>query len=643
MIPANELAPQAPQLLLDWLITELGTTRGDRKQLEDDWERWQKAYRARPAAAKKAFPFPGAANLVIPVIATDVDTIVAGLAGTLDAPNALWSMEAIMPEMTELAPRMQEFMRAMEQYEIKPGGEINDWLTEMVLLGTGVLKERYVRETRSVYEWRETPEGVQAATRTMMFKNQPELRHVLLRNLYVPATAGGDIQRAPWCAEYIELTLSQVEARVREGIYDASCYDRLRYWQNSMVTRGDKAAQEADKFKSSMPYGKIGLYELWTDYDVSGQRMPQAVVATVHLESRSYCRLDYNPFFNQEKPYSVARYLRVPGRFYGIGVGEMQDSVQDEVTTMHNQRIDNATIANAQVFKRVRGSTIGIAQVYPGAMLDVETADEVTPMSMGQKYDSTIPNEEMALRYGARRTGVNDYTMGMSTPAIGYGTATTTMQMMQQGGKRSGMPLKEVRRALSESGTRILEMYQQFNPNGKQYVLGVKDGQMVTAWMQFPLELIRRGIRVNVSATDAANNKDMKLRNNVMLMQQLSGFWQQVMQAAQIMFTPGIPPQLQMMAQQAIQGGTLLMRRILDDSSVQDIDRMVPDLQGVQDVNQQLAGLIAAVTQPNGGGAPMAALNPGQPGMAGGGYPAVAGTPTGPTGQLAQFGGAGSL
>lgn len=589
--------PARYKMLVEYLTSELRDAQNARKPLEDLWIRWDNAYRCKPDDSKKDFPFQGAANLVIPVIATDVDTIFARLMGIIFAPSNLWSIEAKRPDMVDIAPRIQEFLEWAQENEVKPYDAVADWILEIVKKGTGVLKQRYTRDIRKVYEWRETDQGVFEQMAMMLLHDHPSLHRVAIADFYT-APYAGNIQTSPWSAERIMLTYDQYLERVKAGLYQG--FDQFSQW--AATSRGSLVEQNQQALNQNRPsYGKqFEFFEFWTDFDITGDMDRQALVCTIHPQSMTVLRADFNPFFNQDKPYSAARYMRTEGRFEGIGLCEMLDQFQEEVSAVHNQRLDASTIQNSQMYTALKGTGIREDEpIYPGRIWLVTNHDDVKPLSMGGTWNSTVQEEHVTLNYAAKRTGVNDYVQGAAGPAQAYGAAYTTQQMLQAGAKRFDQTLREVRVALSESGTRVLELYQQYNQRGKEFIaMGPEDGSLVSQVLRFPLDLIRRGLRVTVTATDAVNNKEVQIRTNTILMQQLTEFYTQYMTGLSYVINPALPAPVREAAYQMIQGGSLLMRRILDTHGVQDASRLVPNLQGALDAGQaqlnSLAGSIGA-------------------------------------------------
>ena len=609
MIPSNATNPAVLEQLTYYLRQEIWRAQSERFELESQWIRYDLGYRGKPKETTKDFPFEGAANLVIPVIATDVDTIFSRIMGILFSPDNLWSCRALNESMVQFAPKLQDFLEWAQEHELGVYDAVADWCMELCKLGTGVLKQRYRREMKQVYQYRETDFGTVEQQLMMLIKDSPRVEHVSLYDFYIPASST-NVQEAPWCAERIMLGWGQLMERARAGVYMLPAGIGNWYAQ-SRASRNEEVKQRSDMYVPSFA-DRFEIHEFWLDYDLSGLgRPPQAIVATLHIPSMSLLRVDYNPFFNQDKPYSIARYLRQEKRFYGIGLCEMLAQFQDEISTQHNQRIDSATLANSTMMKAKKG--IGIREnepIIPGRWFLLDNMEDVQTLPMGQRFDSTVPYEEMTLQYATKRTGVNDYIQGNPTAAVGYGPASTTQAMLQEGAKRFDQVMREARRCLSETGVRVTELYQQYNQKGKEYlVMGQQDGAVVHQILQFPMEIIRTGVAIELTATSGNLNKEQQIRTNTIISQMVVQYYQQVMQAMSYVVNPQVPPQIKQLAMEMVQGGTILIKRIMDDYGLKDGDKIIPPLtNALQGQQQQLA-----MMQQGAGGQPQQQIGPGGP------------------------------
>lgn len=619
MIPANQYDPKRADDLLWYLIDEIRRTMGDRKIQEANWLKYERIYRARPIDERKTFPFTNASNLVIPLAATDVDTLYSRMMGMLFEPPGIWSATAQRPELVDFASATQEFFQWAQENEIKPYRSVGNWLLEMHKLGTGVMKQRYVREMQKVFEWRELDNQTWQQQAVVMLKDHPEISHVRLWDAYIPA-GFTDIQQAPWFAERVRLTWMQFMNRVKAGLYTNA--DKVGAWFfNPPMNTVQQGMDDLSQFRPSINK-QMEFYEFWLNFDIDGDGWDEALVCTIHLDSQTYVRLDYNPFFNQEKPYSAGCFMRDVNSFYGIGLCEMLDHFQEEITAMHNQRIDNGTVMLSQMWA-VKKDNMAIRKdepTYPGKIWRLtDPKNDIVALPLGQGMGTAMAaavNSEAATRAeGMKRTGVNDYVAGNTGPSTAYGTAYTTHEMLLNASKRFGETLREVRAVLSESGTRILELYQQFNQRGKPFVaLGQRDGMLVNVVLKFPLDLIRKGLSIGVTAIDSQLSRDAQIRTTTLVYQQLSQFYQNYMQMLSYVGNPQMPPAIKQVAMVAAEGSAVLMRKLLELYGQQDYDRMIPSLDGgVGEQQRQLSNIQAVLQSAQMGGSGPQSGGPGAP------------------------------
>lgn len=599
MIPANLYNPRLVEDLKWYLIQELRQTMSDRNILENQWVLWEEIYRARPAAATKDFPFIGASNLVIPAAATDIDTLYSRLMGMLFDQPGLWAAQAQRPELVDFAEGVTEFLKWAQENEIKPYREVGNWLLEVFKLGTGVLKQRYVREMKKAFEWRETATNQAWQQQAIvMLQDHPGLNHVRLHDFFIPA-GFPLIQQAPWVSERIRLTWQQFMARVKAGIYFGA--DQVgSFFYNPPRNNVQQSLDMISDYRASRNK-LMEFYEFWLDYDIDGDGWDESVVCTIHLASQTYVRIDLNPWFNQDKPYTASNMMRDVNSFYGIGMCEMMDHFQEEITAMHNQRIDSGTVGNSAMYA-VRRDNMNIREnepVYPSKVWRVNNPKEDIvrlPLGTADVTSASIQMEEYTRGESRARTGVNDYINATPSPATSYGTAYTTQQMLLNSSKRLGETVREVGNGLGESGTRIMELYQQFWPNGKPFVaLGQQDGALVDVILKMPLDLIRKGIKITVNAIDATNSKDAQIRTTTLVFQSLQQFYMNYMQMLSYAANPSMPHAIQQVALQAAEGSAVLMKRLLQLYDVQDYSRMLPDLTGGVNAQQQAQANIAAI------------------------------------------------
>lgn len=582
MIPAGQYDPRRLAAAQEWLYQELLRAISERIPLEEEWVKAYKAYYAEAEEKVKNFPFAKASNLVIPIIGTDVDTAVARYTSLLFEPQSLWYTKAYRPDMVEFSRVTNEFLPWAQKNELRNlRSNINDGIFETVLLGTGVWKTRYAREERYVYEYREQQTDPFAMGQTLtrqkraIIKDCPEVSHVPLYDFYINANAK-TLDDAVWCAERVMLSSASFAKRVNTGLYMMP--PTLAGWNKH--ERGSTVLQELQKMQGLVPQrpDSLELFEAWFDWDLVGDGIMQSILMTIHLPTKSLVRVDYNPFFNQQKPYDVARYIKVPTTFYGVGYYKMLYGFQQEISTMHNQRIDNNTVSNVAMFKVMKSGNITEGEpLFPGRMLFVDDMNEIEPMQMGVPVQADLNTENMLIQYANKRTGLSELNYGVANTNTAYATAGGLNQLTQESNKRGDTAMASIREAISGIGLKVLELYQQRNQRQKHvFVLGDEDGDLMEQVLQFPTEIIRLGLGVDVTASSTKNSRELELRANAVVFQQLIGYYTQMQQFMSIAVSPVAPEPLRQVAMASVQGMSIMMERILDGYQIPDAKRMLP-------------------------------------------------------------------
>src|SRR5690606_3910958 len=124
----------------------------------------------------------------------------------------------------------------------------------------------------------------------------------------------------------------------------------------------------------------------------------------------------------------------VEGIWPGIGVAKQVEQFQAEATTIHRQRLDNATLANMAQIVIKKGSGYGPGEpIFPGKMWFVqEVQNDIKEFKLSEVYPSSYANEQAIIGYFEKRTGVNEVILGLpqeGTP----GTATSDLARLAEG------------------------------------------------------------------------------------------------------------------------------------------------------------------------------------------------------------------
>lgn len=571
------LGERIEKLLCDWLYDEISDFFVERGPQVELWNKWQRQFWAEPESKEKNFPFQRAANIVIPGTAIAVEAIHARIINTIFSVKPTYS---IRPKSVSWVQAAKPFERYF-QTEIETSRTLNmfnfcqDSLLELVKLGTCVGKSGYRREIKKSFRTGADGEDEPFYVETY---NGATMEYVPLRNFMMRLNEV-DPQDAAWCGERHTVSWVTLKRWAQAGRMNAEAIEKIKDWwvdNNSTDSEGsgspDKARVVLQKLARSEPVWaqEFRFDEIWCSFDVNNDGYNEEIVVDYHHESNTILSIRYNWYADLHRPYRICQYERIEGLWVGLGVGKQNEQFQDVITTIHRQRLDNATLANMAQLALSKNSGYGPNEpIYPGKIWFLDDVTQIKEFKLSEVYPSAYANEEVITRISEKRTGANEMILGMQhqgTP----GTATGDLARLAEGNKKYDLVFKNVKNWLNDMGQDTIMNMQQFGNQNLHYMILEAEGEYVEKILRMPPELVSRGALIELSVTDSVTNRDVEQRQWMSLFQILTSYYTQVMQIAQLM---GNPEQFMAIAQRAILVADEALRRLLETFNIPDTSR----------------------------------------------------------------------
>ena len=153
---------------------------------------------------------------------------------------------------------------------------------------------------------------------------------------------------------------------------------------------------------------------------------------------------DVPPLRNERNPYGMKPFARFtpvpdPNAIYGISVAEMLHSLQLELSTLHNVRMDHIVQAAHQMHTIIRGSNINPRNVRfrPGGSFFVNSHEDIRPLDMRPLEFSAYRESEDMRQWSQQISGASDPFSGRSDQ--GGKTATEAALLNQASASRAGL------------------------------------------------------------------------------------------------------------------------------------------------------------------------------------------------------------
>jgi len=579
--------------LTTYLDREIEEALYDHEDLLNSMSEWDNAYLAEPKTKKRTFPWPGAANIEIPVISNAVDSIVARMMNTIFAPDPFWTMKALSKEMDLVAKPLESQMDWSRKNEFDLYKACRSNFIELSKYGWSWYKVCWEVFTKGEYRINEF--GVPIYSPRLI--RRPNVYHILNRDVVVQAGMEDETQ-AEWVAHIIRLTDNQMWMRKEDGIY-GFVDDVIKSKDDDPRTPENMGMREGMQSRSFDRKKTNTLYEIQLDWWWGEPRVPIPMVITFHRPSRKIVRGVFNPY--GARFLKKAQFIMREGKLKGMGIAPRLYYLQQEIGTLHRQQVDNGTLANTRFFVGKKSVVRSGFQVWPGRVVPSNNPKEdLLPYAMGDIYPSSGILEMRALSYAERASAVSDYQLGRESSVAGSrATATGTLAIIQEGNRRFDLNIRDAREVLSDIGRTIILFNQMFRPQGMMYFVQGSGGMMTEQVLHLPPDFDVARLAVDVTASTATINRSVERQELMALMGVTERYYGGLAQLAMGIMNPQAPGEFRELLIREAKGGEHLMKKIVQSFDVKDVDVIVPGL--TEDEQTEQAGIGGAPSGAPGG------------------------------------------
>ncbi len=564
-----------------WLDIWLDTMISQQADKIQQWADEERAYRAL-SSGPRSEPYEGACGDVVPAIAMAVDPIQARLSTGIFKSDPVFRLKPLRKSYSKAINGLERWIEYYQKHKLNFRNIAAPRLFEFAKHGTMVYKTIYDRDTYRIKsydrDWKVTKKEV---TRF----SGPRVIGIPLQNFLFPARYQ-TVQQCPIVAERIVTTMSEL-LRMQES-KKVTDVDKLKGQEQMMSNQLETEQQESSNHKESIEQTKLylELYEVWCDYDVDGDGVPESLVVTYHKPSQTILQLRYNWYFHQRKPYTVIPYTVANSSLWGVGIAEMTKPFQDQLTTWHRIATDNAYLANIRMFITKKESGIeNRPKLYSGRVFKVDDPkSDFIPFAAADIYNSTLAERQNLFGLAEKRTGISDYLTGRESPVIGSrATATSTLALIQEGTRRVEEVLENIRNGYAEIMQNCLAIWVQYGLDGLDELVFADDelvSQLRDFFASVREENVDGALAIDLSATDAANNKTAQQQMQLAIIQVMMTYLEKLVQVSQLALqAQQTQPTLATMLGEVMTAARNMFRDLLNKYDVRNPDDYLPDLE----------------------------------------------------------------
>jgi len=588
--------------VVDWLTNNIDVALRDRSEREERWMKWIKQYE-EILPKTKSFPWKNCSNISVPVTPIAVETIHAREVNTLFAVRPYINVK---PKKRKADKNncffIENFFDQIQQNVLNLYGVASEWLLEKNKMGTGWIKVYWN------YDKKKLPDD------TFKVTDDCAIAVVMLEDMIYPANASNH-QTCSFLAQRIRTDWTKLKSKGAIGIYKD--VDKIKtYMESTTMTKESgkdipKLKDEIENISRNDPqsFEEYVIYEVYFDYDIDDDGYSEPTVMTLHKDSGTVLRWIRHPYSHGLRPFVVNKYMMRSGRIEGKGIAEMSEYLQEATNTVFNQTLDNMTLANAKVFKARKQSKDDIPKdgIYPGLTLYLDDpATDLMEFQMGDVKVSNFNLIQMVRDYHERRTKVTDYSLGRESSSLkSRATATGTLALLQESGRHFDLVINNSRNALVEVAYQVLELYMQYAPDKIIQVVGSSDGQEADAFLPLGLGNLRENYEFYCTATSLTVNKEIEKQTNLIMIQQLGGLFNQMIQLLMMVNNPQaqLPPDIINFVHGVLRSYFAMAEDLVRSFEKIDISSYLPELpdivknaygQGLsmQDIMSQMGGMM---------------------------------------------------
>lgn len=552
--------------------------RGLKQLHEDKIIRWRKSYQAVPNELIRDFPFYRASNLVVPIIAIHSDTLLARIMSSIFKTHPLWVAKIYGQHDLgeEIREALEDFLVSMgiEPLELDLYRVYHEFMGETIKYGTSVIKAPWITDFEDMI--RPSGDGTGQFARVATYDG-PRPEKLAFEDFLIPPSAK-TLESADIKIHRLRLQKHQLMERRYKKIYAPEKVDHIIKTPDRSYPIYTQQSKEDDlgaKTGKGPGYAEWDVHECWVKMSINGRMV--RIIVSYHYRSDTILRGLYNFYPKNIEPFLAARLFLRDDMFHGIGFAERLFSMQEELSTIHNSRRDNQTVANTRVWRVNPDSKLHQGyKIYPSAVIPAEK-DEIEPMAHGELGEIAIEEERMTIDLSERLSGVSSPSQGSGAGVThgrkGVYTAQGTMALIQEGNTRTDLNVTDMRYAHTKLGRIVCALYAHFGAGEERLEQFGEKAELI----KHALDAIADGhIGLPVYAATASVNREVEKQNDIMLISVMNRHYEMIASLVSAVSSTMTPEAVKGYLTGVIDASDQLMKQVLRDFGKADVDRLVP-------------------------------------------------------------------
>jgi hypothetical protein len=287
-----------------------------------------------------------------------------------------------------------------------------------------------------------------------------------------------DIANAEWvCIQHI-MSARQLRAKAADGHFSQSAVTSIladvasrrpdETNASTSLSQDRAQADERERIWGAETVDTILLWEFlhWTDSDI-----PERCITWVHPSSKTDLVTLPFPFPFRRWPVIVFNFEKTSRRFYSPrGISAMLEPLQREMSAQHNARVDGMTLRNAPAYQIPSHQAFKAAafQIYPGAVIRTPPGTQIQPLTQDRGSFPESVNEETSLRQ-IGETYIGNFDNAVMAAGGSRRTATEIQAAVQLAASTASFDAILFQLSMRDLHLMVWDLWMEYRPNEVSY------------------------------------------------------------------------------------------------------------------------------------------------------------------------------
>lgn len=369
----------AEEVMID-LLESWKSVKREREAREEVWHESYRSWSIPNDGSDRAYQ--GMANLNVPQLRKEVETMARRIYKGL-LPEDYLKAEPNELQYEDLTIVNTQLVRHYYDNVIQIKKYIMPWIKQGVLYGTSPIRQYWCKKENEMLFRKRVPQMSQDGTIEFKYEitkdlvtlyNAPKLRaEDMFTHWVYPHTASNpsEIERAFSLTKVSKYDLLMKKER-GTAYFDKTVLEQGKKVDFDFEDQQQRLSQfgQSGEFIANQKDGYFDLLEVWCHLTLPGTKYPVMCVVEIINESQ-IIRIQRNPYWHQLFPFDYMRFIiPPPGEFYGRGLPEAAQSLQNQLNDTMNQTMDSTTLAlnNITIINPAYAPNAESFEIEPGAV-----------------------------------------------------------------------------------------------------------------------------------------------------------------------------------------------------------------------------------------------------------------------------------